>query len=90
MFPKNLAKPLTSELEKQLSDQEKKAETNRRHLVEDRQQIVVDLQGKQISFTLKTGAGDKVYGGISEKDILKEIKKQFHHDLSRKHIDLPG
>ncbi|MDD3645845.1 MAG: 50S ribosomal protein L9 [Candidatus Gracilibacteria bacterium] len=88
LFPKKLAVELTSEVEKQMKDKQKKDDAHRRELLENRHDIADSLTGQKLSFKLK-GSKDKVYGAIGEKDIIGEIKKKFKIELSKKHIDMP-
>ena len=89
LFPKWLAIELTPESEKKHKDKIKKDSKHRMELIEWRHSISDNLNGKTLTFTLRTWANKKVYWGIGEKDIIWEIKKQFKTELSKKHIDLP-
>jgi ribosomal protein L9 len=42
------------------------------------------------NFTLKTGANDKVFWAIGEKDIIKSIQSECRIALTKKHISLPN
>lgn len=88
LFPKKLAVELTPEVEKNMKDKQKKDDAHRRELLENRHEIANSLTGKKLNFKLKWSK-DKVYGGIWEKDIIREIKRNFKIELSKKHIDLP-
>lgn len=88
LFPKKLAVELTSEVEKQMKDKQKKDDAHRRELLENRHDIADSLTWQKLSFKLKWSK-DKVYGAIWEKDIIWEIKKKFKIELSKKHIDMP-
>lgn len=90
LFPKNLAKPLTPELEKKIKNEEIKKESNRRELHENRLEIVEKLNSTKLTFSLKTWKNKKVYWWIWEKDIIVEIKKQFKINLEKKNIYLPA
>ena len=90
LFPKNLAVELTPAEERKYKDRLKKEDSHRRELIENRHKIVESLNWKTIEFTLKTGANWKVFWGIWEKDIIREVKKLFKIDLTKKHIELPG
>jgi len=90
LFPKKLAVELTEKVEKQMKDKIKKEDSHRRELIENRHNIAEKLNWKKLEFKLKTDWKQKVFGWIWEKDILREVKKQFKLDLTKKHIDLPG
>lgn len=52
---------------------------------------IKDKLGKEkISFTVKTGAGDRVFGSISSKQIADELKKKgYTIDKKQIHLDIP-
>lgn len=89
LFPKKLAIELTPQAEKEHKAKLKREENHKRQLIEDRHRISETLNGQKFEFTLKTWANDKVYGGVWEKDIIREIKKKFKIELTKKHIDMP-
>ncbi|MCH2188753.1 50S ribosomal protein L9, partial [Candidatus Gracilibacteria bacterium] len=89
LFPQKLAIELTPEKEKQYKNKLKKQDEHRRNLIENRHAIAEKLQGKHMTFALKTGNNGKVYGAVAEKDILQKIKKEENLELTKKHIDMP-
>lgn len=89
LFPKGLAVELTPEVEKNMKAKQKKEETHRRELIENRFELADTLNMKKFNFTLKTGANQKVYGAIWEKDIIQAVKKKYKINLSKKHINMP-
>ncbi len=80
------------EVNKQVLVQEeidkKKKSINRITNIEERQKLAAALHMKEIAFTLR-GHGDKIFGGISEHEIIEAIKKDFQIDLEKKNILLP-
>jgi ribosomal protein L9 len=58
-------------------------------LINNRHKIAEELTWNTINFKLKTWSWWKVYWWIWEKDIIREIKKRFKIELTKKHIDLP-
>ena len=89
LFPKKLAVELTPKTEKELKEKIQKEERHKRELIENRHNIAEKLNNKNLNFKLKTDKSWKVFWWIWEKDILREIKKQFKLELAKKHIDLP-
>lgn len=89
LLPQWLAIELTPEVEKQHKEKIRKEEKHRQMLIEDRHKIVEQLNMQKFEFVLKSGANQKVYGGIWEKDIISAIKKKFKIELTKKHIDMP-
>lgn len=46
------------------------------------------LKGKSVTIYQKTGAGDKLFGAVTAKEIAEEIKKSFGIDIDKKKIVL--
>ena len=91
LFPKKLAVELTDQAERQMKAKIKKDDNHRRELIENRHNISEELNHKKISFKLKTdNSGKKVFGWIWEKDVIREVKKEFKLELTKKNIDMPG
>ncbi len=89
LFPKGLAVEFTPQLEKSMKAKQKKEETHRRELIENRFKIADTLNMQKFEFVVKTWENHKVYGAIWEKDIAREVKKKFKINLTKKHIDMP-
>ena len=89
LFPKGLAVELTPENEKKHKDKLKREEVHKRELIENRHKISEKLNSQKLEFSLKTWTNNKVYGWIWEKDIIREVKKKFKIELSKKHIEMP-
>lgn len=89
LIPQWLAKKLTPELEKQLKNQEKKQDKNRIALSSEKTDIVEKLDGKHFEFFLKWD-DKKVFGSVTEKDILPVLNKAAGVTLTKKYIILPS
>ena len=89
LFPKKLAVELTPALEKQIKEKQRRQEAHKRELIENRHNIVEKLNNEKLEFKLKADSLWKVFWWIWEKDIIREIKKKFKLELTKKHIDLP-
>jgi len=89
LFPKNLAKPYTKQVEEKIKKSEQKKETERRILLWNKQELVDMLTWQVFTFTLK-GSQSKVYGSILPKDIAEYISKKYRIPVTKKHIDLWG
>lgn len=46
------------------------------------------LNGKSVTIYQKTGAGDKLFGAVTAKEIAEEIKRSFGIDIDKKKIAL--
>lgn len=89
LFPQGLAVELTPAEEKKHKEKLKREDKHIRELIENRHNISEVLRWQKLDFSLRSWGWDKVYWGVWEKDIIREIKKKFNIDLSKKHIDLP-
>ena len=58
-------------------------------LIEECNQIKKKLECKEISFKVKTGSQDKVFGSISSKQISEELSK-LGFDIDKKKIQIEG
>lgn len=89
LFPKNLAKPYTKNIENNIQASEQKKEAERRVLLGNKQELVDKLVWEEFPFTLKW-SWTKVYGSILPKDIAEYISKKYRIPVTKKHIDLWG
>ena len=71
----------------------KEKEEERKHeetLIKEANKLKDKLATKKITFKVKTGAGDKVFGSISTKQIADELKKNgFEIDKKQINLDIP-
>ena len=49
-----------------------------------------ELKTKQITVTIKTGEGGKIFGSVSTKEIAAAAKQQLGYDLDKKKMQLPN
>lgn len=88
LIAKKLARLATPDLIKWEKEKKKKKEDNRSHLLSARHEIAKKLHDTTLTFEL-TGAGDKIFGGIGEHEIIVKIKSLHGVELEKKHILLP-
>lgn len=48
------------------------------------------LNGKTVTVKAKSGAGGKLFGAVTSKEIATAMKEQFKVDVDKKKISLPG
>lgn len=89
LIPQGLAKKLTPEMEKQMSKNAKKEDLNRIALKTEKSEIIEKLEGKKLEFFLKWDA-KKVFGSITEKDIVPLVNKLAGVTITKKYIILAG
>ncbi len=87
LIPQWLAKKLTPALEQQMKLQAKKDDKNRIALSSEKSEIIEKLEGQRFEFKLKWDA-TKVFGSVTEKDILPVINKAADVTLTKKYIVL--
>lgn len=88
LIPKGLAVQADPKLIEQEAQKKKKQEVSRLHNIENSQKVAETLHQKEIHFSLRW-KGDKIFGGISEHEIIKKIYEQFDISLEKKNILLP-
>lgn len=90
LIPKKLARKLDSNAEKNIQKSLQKQESQRRELLGNTHEIGKKLDGTTLDFTLKCSASGKVFGAITQKDIIDAISKKYTITLSKKHIIFPN
>ena len=71
-------------------DRENKAKEQReKELIKKCEDIKKKLEKITITFKVKTGASDKVFGSISPKQIVEELKNK-NYDIDKKQIKIVG
>ena len=87
LIKNNLAVPVsktsTNILNKEL-DARKQEEDER---IKECEKIKKELEKKEVSFVVKTGAQDKVFGNISSKQISEKLK-EMGYDIDKKLINI--
>jgi len=61
LFPKGLAKEYNEEIQKQLEQKKQKKERQRREIVERKNEIFAELNGKELSFSLQKDKNGKSF-----------------------------
>lgn len=90
LFPKKLAKEFSKEEELKLKEKQKKDEEKRRNMMENRNDIYDDLNGKEVHFTLEKTTSWKSYGSVWEKDIIDVLEKQTKLNFTKSDIHMPS
>lgn len=89
LIKNKLAVRYTDGSKKVLDEQIKVREDNENKLVEELTAIKNKLNGKKISFKVKTGNDDRVFGTISSKQISDELGK-LGYQIDKKKIFIDG
>lgn len=75
---------LVKEVEFRLQRQRLEETVDREQLVELAQQI----EGKEVHFRARIGAGERLFGSITAADIAEELSKAIGSEVDKKKIDL--
>ena len=89
LIKNNLAVPVTKRSKEVLDIAIEKRELEEEAFVKSLNEIKNKLENKEISFVVKTGKEDKVFGVISSKQISEELKK-MGYDIDKKCIKIDG
>ncbi len=89
LIKNNLAVPVTKRSKEVLDIAIEKRELEEETLVKSLNEIKNKLENKEISFVVKTGKEDKVFGVISSKQISEELKK-MGYNIDKKCIKIDG
>ena len=87
LIKNNLAVPVTKRSKEVLDISIEKRNLEEEALVKSLNEIKNKLENKEISFVVKTGKEDKVFGVISSKQISEELKK-MGYDIDKKCIKI--
>ena len=88
LIPKGLAVRMTPEEERRIADEKKHAEARAQELARERYNIRDRLHMQPIICEL-TGLGTKVFGGVTEDTVVRQIHQTYGVELERSHITLP-
>ena len=72
-----------------LDRENKEKELKEKELIKKCEQIKNKIEKLNISFKVKTGTSDKVFGSISPKQIVEELKNKGY-DIDKKQIRIDG
>lgn len=89
LIPKWLAREVTAEKMKQLTEKAKKVKDQARLKIEKSYEIQKLLDGQKIEFTLEWKNG-KIFGGINEHEIISRIAQKWHVSFEKHDVKLPN
>ncbi|WBW97625.1 50S ribosomal protein L9 [Oceanirhabdus sp. W0125-5] len=88
LFAKDLAKEATPGNISMLNNQKEKERKQKQAEVEAAQAKAAELRGKEIKIVAKAGENGKLFGAITSKDIVSELKKKFGLEVDKKKIGM--
>lgn len=89
LIPKNLAKEATANNLSVMKGQKESAEFHKKQELEEAKALAEKIGGVSIQIKAKAGAGGKLFGSVTSKDIAEELKMQQHIKIDKKKIELP-
>ncbi|MDP4144121.1 MAG: 50S ribosomal protein L9 [Bacillota bacterium] len=86
LFPRGLAQE-ASDVNMHILNKKNEADRKKKlEEIEAAQKLADELKGKQVKMSAKAGAGGRLFGAITSKDIAAEIKKQLKADIDKKKV----
>lgn len=87
-----LPKGLAIEANNQAIGELKAKEASKQHKIQMEKEAAMEtakrLEGKTVSLTAKAGAGGKLFGSVTTKEIADAIKKQYGAEVDKKKINV--
>lgn len=87
-----LPKDLAIEANNQAIGELKAKEASKQHKIQVEKEAAMEtakrLEGKTVSLTAKAGAGGKLFGSVTTKEIADAIKKQYGAEVDKKKINV--
>ena len=87
-----LPKGLAIEANNQAIGELKAKEASKQHKIQVEKEAAMEtakrLEGKTVSLTAKAGAGGKLFGSVTTKEIADAIKKQYGAEVDKKKINV--
>ncbi len=88
LFPKNLAIEADATAMNELKNREA---SQKHHKAEEKKaamQTAQKLEGKKIAVHAKAGAGGKLFGSVTSKEIAQHIKEQYGVDIDKRKMSV--
>lgn len=87
LIPQGLAEEATKTKIKEVQEKSIKEEKKKNSEKEAAEAIKAKLHGKKVVIKVKTGAGDRLFGAVTTKEIADVLKDQFGVSMDKKKID---
>ena len=88
LFPKKLAIEADNAALNELKNREESAAHHKKEEIAAAKETAAKLVGKTISITAKAGAGGKLFGSVTSKEIAAEIKAKLGIEIDRKKMNV--
>lgn len=88
LIPQGLAEEATKTRVKEIQEKSVKEE-KQKSSEKDRAEVLKNkLQGKKVEIRVKAGAGDKLFGAVTTREIADLLRSEFGVEIDKKKIDL--
>ena len=84
LFPKNLAVEANSAAMSELKSREDAKNHHKQEEISAAKALADKLNGKEVKITAKAGASGKLFGAVTSKEIVAQIKKDSGIEIDRK------
>jgi large subunit ribosomal protein L9 len=88
LIPQGLAEEATKTKMKEIQEKSVKDEKKKNSEKENAEALKMKLHGKEIVIKVKAGAGDKLFGAVTVKEIADILQKEFRVSIDKKKIDV--
>jgi len=87
LIPQGLAEEATKTKIKEIQEKSLKDEKKKIHEKDSAEAIKTKLHGKEVEIKVKSGAGDKLFGAVTAKEIADVLQAKFKLSIDKKKID---
>lgn len=88
LFPKNLAREADATAMNELKNREASQQHHKAEEKKAAMQTAQKLEGKKIVVHAKAGAGGKLFGSVTSKEIAQLIKEQYAVDIDKRKMSV--
>ncbi len=86
LLPKGLAVPATAGGINEVKNKQQAADAKKKREIAAAKELAEALTDKEVVIKIKSGAGGKLFGAVSNKEVAEELKKQHGFDVDRKKL----
>lgn len=90
LIPQGFAVMATPSARKVLAETLKQRAHKERKIVEDAQKVAAKLRELEVRITAKAGAGNKLFGSVTNIDLAEAIAKAGSVELDKKFVNIAG
>jgi large subunit ribosomal protein L9 len=86
LLPRGLAEVATDALKKVAASRKEKIVMEKQRLLDNAKEVLAKLHGLKISFKEKVSGKGKLFGAITENDVIKAVVEKVNIKLEKEHI----